>query len=250
MKIRLLSLVIASCFVICNASCPIKPCDIITCQPGFHCVDGKCVQDEITCDNLVCPTGTHCEIIDNTPICVQDPTCTGYNCQTGFHCEMIDGKPTCVKDPIVDPCDGVTCLPGYHCEKGKCISDTPPIGCTDPLPTLGLLKINCRPFYKFVDCTPIIPNDTKAPKYEGKYYCNAVGAEESRHSCPMRFDCPAFKCKERLSCELYAMGGKTVVDSRNDAECLPKEDNPMEFWPNDKNCRLCNADKTICGDWF
>src|SRR5512139_1466659 len=115
-------------FLTTNASCPIDPCKLITCQPGFHCENGTCVPDTPVdpCEGITCTPFHKC--IEGQ--CIGN--CEGYNCQTGFHCEVIDNDPTCVKDPPWDPCQGVVCDTGYHCEKGNCIPDNPPP--TDPCP--------------------------------------------------------------------------------------------------------------------
>lgn len=196
-KIRLLSLIILSGLVITAQKC--DPCKIITCQPGYHCDDGKCVQDQVTCDQFTCPQGSHCEIVNNAPTCVQDPSCEGYNCQTGFHCEMKDGKPTCVKDPIIDPCQGVTCLPGTHCEKGNCVPDNPPPDenpCPkDPDPT-AVVYMNNKAYGQGWDSTVRVKGDAE--------FCRLI------HGEPLT-DCHLEGWPKRAECEYYLLGNNCPI---------------------------------------
>jgi hypothetical protein len=124
--------------------------------------------------------------------------------------------------------------------------DPQPLGCTAPLPdtTPGQWRFGCNATgHPWVDCTPVTI---------GCEYCTKIGMGDggSRCTCPTRSECPGFKCEERVACEKYITKGGTVLDSRNGAACEYRGDNPMQFWPNGGNCRLCNADKTVCGEWF
>ena len=123
--------------------------------------------------------------------------------------------------------------------------DPQPLGCTAPLPdtTPGTWRFGCNANgHPWVDCTPVVI---------GCAYCTAIGMGDggSRCTCPTRSECPGFKCEERVACEKYVTGG-TVLDSRNGAACEFRGDNPMQFWPQSGNCRLCNADKSVCSEWW
>ncbi len=141
-NLRLLSLLIFSYPLFTYASCGIKLCDVVTCQPGYHCENGKCVHDptppppeclpeipwcndvDQTCSGPTTPCKhnptsdpNHCELAPNCP---PVDLCKDIHCENGFHCVL--GQ--CVVNP--DPCEGVTCDPKFHCEKGNCVADNPP----------------------------------------------------------------------------------------------------------------------------
>ena len=97
----------------------------------FVSVSGSCngaVSIGLTCANVRCAAGTHCEM--NTIMCIKAPcpssgprcvndtvteqpvlTCATVNCISGTHCEMED-VPRCVADPT---CETVDCATGKRC---------------------------------------------------------------------------------------------------------------------------------------
>ncbi len=268
---KLLIAAFAIGFVSCSGHIPpiVLDCRILGCPQDQRCIMNEMTQGYVCepippldCRTLGCGEGEQCQPNEEKTVwaCVQLPP-PPPECVTPAHgptCATTGGKFPCFEQASAQAnlcawdCDGTNVADAISCDDPRIDQPPPPpvISCTDPLPPLGNLQINCRPFARYVDCTPIVKNDMKSPKVEKLYYCNAIGAEDTRHSCPMRFDCPAPKCGERVACETYAMGGQVVIDSRNGAICTPKEGNQMEFWPNNGNCRLCNADKTVCGGWF
>jgi hypothetical protein len=108
-------------------------------------------------------------------------------------------------------------------------------------------ELGCTPHGNVVDCTPkVSPHACD--------YCTAIGMGEMggqpRCGCPVRNECPGFKCEERVACEQYLTGG-TKLESRNGASCSFAHNNPLQFFPNNGNCRLCSVgDGRVCGGWY
>lgn len=159
-------------------------------------------------------------------------------------------------------------------------TDPPPAGgCTAPLPpkvwTAETLpdgwgsdqigqprwEIGCVPHGNVVDCTAKV-----APR--ACDYCASIGMGEiggqPRCGCPVRNECPGFKCEERVACEAYLTGGtklQTCAEAKAadpKAECSPVAGalcsfvggNPFQFYPNAGQCRLCSKeDGRVCGTW-
>jgi len=142
---------------------------------------------------------------------------------------------------------------------------TPVAGCSTPLPpklwTAETLpdgwgsdmigqprwEIGCAPHGNVVDCTAKV-----APR--ACDYCASIGmgdiGGQPRCGCPVRNECPGFKCEERVACEAYLTGG-TKLESRNGATCEFAHGNPFQFKPSGGNCRLCSVgDPRVCGDWW
>ncbi|KAK6050068.1 hypothetical protein COOONC_12427, partial [Cooperia oncophora] len=92
----------------------------IGCLPGFHCEDTltgiRCAPNKEHkpfiplqpphCD-LICISGTHCELVKGKPECVMDEAlrsgskyqCVGVECPAGEYCELFDNAPKCVPLP-------------------------------------------------------------------------------------------------------------------------------------------------------
>jgi hypothetical protein len=108
-------------------------------------------------------------------------------------------------------------------------------------------ELGCVPHGNVVDCTPKV-----AP--HACDYCAAIGmgdiGGQPRCGCPVRNECPGFKCEERAACEAYLTGGTQLV-ARNGATCEYANNNPLQFKPNNGNCQLCSVgDPRVCGGWF
>jgi hypothetical protein len=107
-------------------------------------------------------------------------------------------------------------------------------------------QINCGPHGKLIDCTAQV-----APRACG--YCDSIGMGEMggqiRCGCPVRNECPGFKCDERGACEAYLTGG-TKLEAKPGATCSFVRGNPFQFEPSDGQCRLCSSDGSVCGGWF
>lgn len=197
MKIRLLSLIILALPFLLNAKdCNVDPCKFITCQPGYHCDKGKCVQDpppEDPCQDVTCDPFFKC--VEGKCIA----SCDGYNCQTGFHCEVTDNKPTCVRDPIIDPCAGVVCDPGTHCEKGNCIPNNPPPPsnpCPKELDPAAIVYMNNKAYGLGWDSTVRVKNDPE--------FCRLIYGD------PLN-DCHLEGWPKRAECEYYLLGNNCPI---------------------------------------
>jgi MYXO-CTERM domain-containing protein len=56
-----------------DGSCEPAGCSLTTCDAGFHCRNGECLD---SCDGAVCPAGQHCEVgecIDDPPVTLTPP---------------------------------------------------------------------------------------------------------------------------------------------------------------------------------
>ncbi|NWU13257.1 SP51 protein, partial [Cephalopterus ornatus] len=86
-----------------------------------HVTDGqpRCVHDPPSCDDLHCPKGSTCQVINSWPKCVQTqtsvrrPSCSDLHCPQGTSCHMTNGQPRCVHDP--PSCDDVQCPKDSTC---------------------------------------------------------------------------------------------------------------------------------------
>ncbi len=209
-KIRLLSLVLFTYPFFTYASCGgIKPCDFITCQPGYHCVNGKCVKDPTPppeclpgipwCDqvNQTCskpdspckhnPTSdpNHCEL---APACPPEDPCQNIICKEGYHC--VAGE--CVKNP--DPCDNVTCNPGFHCEKGNCVPDNNL--CPKELAPGAVVFLKNKAYGNGFDSSPRVKGDTE--------FCRLI------HGVAVD-NCNLEGWSKRAECEYYLLGNNCPV---------------------------------------
>ena len=66
----------------------------------------------ITCANVRCASGTHCEMQNGSPACIPNLTCATVLCAPNSTCQMQNGQPVCV--PILG-CESVLCLEGTTC---------------------------------------------------------------------------------------------------------------------------------------
>lgn len=115
------------CLGPCNEiGCPgtDEACANVTCDPGFRCVGGDCVD---ACQGVACPVGSECRAgrcvdacagfaCDECSVCVDGacaPRCSGDSCGAGRTC-LADGR--CVSDA----CAAVSCETGFFCEGGTC----------------------------------------------------------------------------------------------------------------------------------
>lgn len=193
-NLKILSLITLSYPFFVYASCGIKPCDLIQCNPGFHCENGQCVPNpppEDPCQNVTCDQFYKC--VDGKCIA----SCEDYNCQVNFHCEVLDNKPTCVRDPIIDPCAGVACDPGYHCEKGNCISDIPVENvCPKILSENAVIYMNNKPYGNGFDATVRVKGDAE--------FCFLI------HGSSIN-DCHLEGWPKREECEYYLLDNNCPV---------------------------------------
>ena len=180
--------------------------------------------------------------------------------------------------------DGAFSVHGWYTYSGDLTPPPPPFpppanGCTTPLPpkvwTDATLppgwggdqvgkprwEIGCGFHQKVIDCTARV-----AP--QACEFCASIGMGEiggqPRCGCPVRNECPGFKCEERAACERYLTGGtklqtcaeaKTadpnVVCTSSANACEFVGDNPFQFYPSGGNCRVCSVeDPRVCGGWF
>eukprot|EP00727_Mastigamoeba_balamuthi_P008576 m51a1_g4340 hypothetical protein (538) ;mRNA; r:187294-190156 len=156
-----------------------RPCSRMVCPRGATCVDGpaygRCVPTipEVTCANLVCGPGYHCEQMDPTfpATCVPDGTYPGTTCETlrceaGFHCEQMD--PTfparCVPDSGVPrraatipgaTCETLRCRAGFHCEQMD--PTFPPVCVLDALPGVTCANLRCMAGFHCEQMDPTFP---------------------------------------------------------------------------------------------
>lgn len=120
-----------------EASCP-RPdeaCANVSCDAGFRCVAGDCVD---ACVGVACPVGTECRAgrcidscsgfaCDECSVCVDgacEARCSGDSCGTGRSC-LPDGR--CVSDA----CASITCEPGFFCDNGACLDACAGAVCPD-----------------------------------------------------------------------------------------------------------------------
>jgi hypothetical protein len=146
--------------------------------------------------------------------------------------------------------------------------EPPPVaGCSDPLPpkvwTAGTLPpgwgsdeigkprwvLGCKPHNNVIDCTAKV--EPRACDYCASIGMGDIGGQQ-RCGCPVRNECPGFKCEERQACEAYLTGGtKLEAKQGSGATCAFAHGNPFQFWPSGGNCRLCSVgDPRVCGGWF
>jgi len=112
---------------------------------------------------------------------------------------------------------------------------------------------------RVIDCTPQV-----AP--QAWDYCESIGMGttadgQRRGGCPVRNE----GVPEREACEAYITGGGTRLQTcaaaraaDPDETCQPiagatcerAGGNPLQFVPNDGQCRLCSADGKVCGEFF
>lgn len=111
-----------------DQTCPGNPGGLVACA-------GQCVPSDLSCANVRCEFGTHCEETSSGPVCVADPSqCeVDSDCGINQHCEQL-----CMPDPNCPECDmcmmvGVCvddgcpalCGPGSECV----INDDGTVGC-------------------------------------------------------------------------------------------------------------------------
>ncbi len=195
-KIKLLSLVLLACPFFTYASCGIKPCDYIQCQPGYHCENGRCIQDQVTCSGFICNPGYHCEVVNNNPTCIPDPPplCGGVVCQPRYHCE----DNVCVPDSPYVPCQGIECDPGYHCERDVCVKDepTPENPCPKIPDPSAIIYMNDKAYGNGWDSTVRVKGDTE--------FCRLIHGESIN-------DCHLEGWPKRVECEYFLLGGNCPV---------------------------------------
>jgi len=145
--------------------------------------------------------------------------------------------------------DGPNVFEGVWIYTSVLPSPSPPntFGCSDPLPNTdpAAWKINTNVRGAWADNTPTTIMQCS--------YCEAIGMsapESPRCGCPMRNECPGYKCEERSACETYVAGGGYKLESRNGATCQLVETNQLMFYVNNGNCRVCNLDGTVCSGWY
>eukprot|EP01132_Coremiostelium_polycephalum_P006646 gene6646-8223_t len=146
-------------------------CVNVICPPGYTCrvVDSNAVcsaANPNTCEGFSCPPGSSCNINDiGQPYCLLQPnTCATYNnCPSGTHCEMVNNSPTCVANspPIVnETCDSYTCPYGYHC----IILNGSPYCAGDTTPTPSEVIPTGEPVTPVTTPTPSLPFETVPPE--------------------------------------------------------------------------------------
>jgi len=87
---------------VCRLGRCVDPCASITCDDGYSCWLGVCVD----CDCAGCAAGESC--VDN--VCIED-ACASVSCNSGTHC--VEGR-------CVDDCEGAVCPGGAACRAGAC----------------------------------------------------------------------------------------------------------------------------------
>lgn len=114
-------------------------------------------------------------------------------------------------------------------------------GCSYPLPDRTKLKINAKPYFRYVDAT------LKTAGTCG--YCEEIGMAP-QCNCPMRNECPGVKCEERVACEAYASQG-TVWQT--DPPGHPVELHDGNPWQASSDpgvkLRVCVVDLSVCSPW-
>ncbi len=111
----------------------------------------------ITCANVRCASGTHCEMQNGSPACVPNLTCASVLCAPNTHCEMQNGSPTCVPNLT---CATVLCAPNTTCQmqNGEPVC-VPILGCESVLCMEGTTcaMVNgapvCQPNCKKTGCS-------------------------------------------------------------------------------------------------
>jgi hypothetical protein len=70
-----------------------------------------CIPDGISCDDISCAEGFHCENTPEGGVCVRN-TCADISCGEGYWCYDSSIGPMCL--PFLT-CDDISCAEGTHC---------------------------------------------------------------------------------------------------------------------------------------
>jgi hypothetical protein len=141
--------------------------------------------------------------------------------------------------PLPAPPTGDVC-PFPPCPQREWTVATLPPGWDPALVGKPRWHFNVHPYPpSLIDSTPVVDRDLA--------YCQAVGYNDGRDSCPMRLD----GHPERVAVEAYVCYGQCKVEGRypeTASSCASTNGNPMQFRALG-NCRICSAHDEVCSPW-
>lgn len=132
-----------------------NPCALIDCFPNQ-----RCVVETVQCLVAPCPQVGRCVPIEK-PDAGGGLSCANVRCMAGTHCDDGSGRPVCVPDTQPNACADVLCAPNTQCVDGKCVptgagtcaATTCPVGSTCYETSLGTECVK-TPTCEGHPCTP------------------------------------------------------------------------------------------------